>query len=968
MLVGGEAGIGKTALVRALAAEAAAHGAAVLIGGCYDLSVTPPYGPWRELLARLPSGDGLPPLPSALTDAGAPEPGGEAALFRQVHDLLAAVAATRPVVAVLEDLHWADPASLDLLRYLGPAPGRPSTAAGRHLPGRRTDPAPPPRPPAAGTRAGVASRAARSAAPGRGRATVAGQGQVPAARGGRARLVAYLERIAEGNPFYAQELLRSLEEERVLRPGEPRWTLGNLEQVRVPVLLRQVVEGRLARLGEAAREQLAVASVIGQRVPLAVWQTVGGLGEDEMLQTVERAVEARLLAADNDGAQVAFAHALVREVLYEGILPPRRRVWHRRVAEATADLPTPDPDAVAYHFAQAGDARAAAWLVRAGERALRAYAWLTARDRFAAAVALLEGDAARASERGWLLYRLGRLLRLSDPGQGVEYLEKAESIARSIGDPLLAAYALADRGLLLCILAQVERGVESLEAGVAALEALPADQARPDPAIGEWIADALPAMSVPNAAGDTPPATGALTARRGTLASWLGHTGRFAEARAMGEAYLAQAAGTDRPDALAVSGIGEAEFAVALAEAALGHPTAARAAWRRAQAAFRAIDHHFVVGLALGFELTEVVLPYYTTDVAARRALVAEARDAHASYVLDLARAGGAVVSLADVRLHDMDVLVVEGAWAEADRLTHAAFTAHPLHRLQPLVGLAVLARWRGDPAEAWGHLTAVLPRGLAAEPGSYPFRYATAVQRLAADLALDAGDLPAASAWLAAHDAWLAWSGAVRGQAEGRRLWARYHRVAGDPDRAREQGTEAVALATAPHQPLALLAAHRLLGEIGTENSHWEEAESHLCASLALADACAAPFERALTLLALADLRAAEGKIPEATRLLAEVRAVGEPLGAAPLLARADALAARLAARPAAVDAGPRLSAREVEVLRLVAAGRSNPEIAGALFVSPRTVTTHLTHIFAKLGVEGRAEAVALAVRRGLI
>ncbi len=90
--------------------------------------------------------------------------------------------------------------------------------------------------------------------------------------------------------------------------------------------------------------------------------------------------------------------------------------------------------------------------------------------------------------------------------------------------------------------------------------------------------------------------------------------------------------------------------------------------------------------------------------------------------------------------------------------------------------------------------------------------------------------------------------------------------------------------------------------------------------------------------------------------------------MGAAPLLARADALAARLAARPAPADAGPRLSAREAEVLRLVAAGRSNPEIAEALFVSPRTVTTHLTHIFAKLGVEGRAEAVALALRHGLI
>ena len=193
---------------------------------------------------------------------------------------------------------------------------------------------------------------------------------------------------------------------------------------------------------------------------------------------------------------------------------------------------------------------------------------------------------------------------------------------------------------------------------------------------------------------------------------------------------------------------------------------------------------------------------------------------------------------------------------------------------------------------------------------------------------------------------------------------------MAGDFDRAGEVAAEALILATEPHQPLALLAAHRLLGEIATETGQWEEAHSYLREALMLADACAAPFERALTLLALAELRTVEDNRTEATRLLTEARAIGQPLGAAPLLARAEALAAQLAARPAPVPvpAGPQLSPREVEVVRLVAAGRSNPEIAAALFISPRTVTTHLTHIFDKLDVEGRAEAVALAIRCGLI
>ena len=98
------------------------------------------------------------------------------------------------------------------------------------------------------------------------------------------------------------------------------------------------------------------------------------------------------------------------------------------------------------------------------------------------------------------------------------------------------------------------------------------------------------------------------------------------------------------------------------------------------------------------------------------------------------------------------------------------------------------------------------------------------------------------------------------------------------------------------------------------------------------------------------------------------EVRTIADPLGAAPLLTRADALAARLATSPVPAKSDSPLSAREIEVLRLVAAGRSNAEIAQDLFVSPRTVTTHLTHIFSKLGVESRAEAVALELRSGII
>jgi tetratricopeptide (TPR) repeat protein len=113
--------------------------------------------------------------------------------------------------------------------------------------------------------------------------------------------------------------------------------------------------------------------------------------------------------------------------------------------------------------------------------------------------------------------------------------------------------------------------------------------------------------------------------------------------------------------------------------------------------------------------------------------------------------------------------------------------------------------------------------------------------------------------------------------------------------EQARVHAERALAHATEPRQPLALLAAHRLLGELDTDAGRYDDAARHLGASLDLADACQAPYERALTLLAMAELKAATGEPETATTLLGEVRAIYEPLGAKPALARAEALTARI-------------------------------------------------------------------------
>src|SRR5206468_994849 len=128
------------------------------------------------------------------------------------------------------------------------------------------------------------------------------------------------------------------------------WRLGDLRAVSVPTLLRHVIEGRVGRLGEEAVRLLGVAAVIGQDVPLDLWAAVAEIDEETVLDTAERALDARLLAEASGGERVRFAHALIREALYEGIPAIRRRRVHRRAAEALAEGRDPDPDTVGYHF------------------------------------------------------------------------------------------------------------------------------------------------------------------------------------------------------------------------------------------------------------------------------------------------------------------------------------------------------------------------------------------------------------------------------------------------------------------------------------------------------------------------------------------------------------------------------------------------------------------------------------------
>src|SRR5262249_7633950 len=156
----------------------------------------------------------------------------------------------------------------------------------------------------------------------------------------------------------------------------------DLTDAGVPSLLRHVIDGRVARLGEQAQALLAIAAVIGQDVAFALWAAVAGVDDAAITDVAERAEEARLMTGTSSGASMSFGHALAREALYEGLPSVRRRRWHRTIGDLLAAGPVPDPDAVANHFQRAGDDRAVEWLFRAGLRAQHITSYPIAIARF----------------------------------------------------------------------------------------------------------------------------------------------------------------------------------------------------------------------------------------------------------------------------------------------------------------------------------------------------------------------------------------------------------------------------------------------------------------------------------------------------------------------------------------------------------------------------------------------------------
>lgn len=443
VVVGGEAGIGKTRLVAEFAAEVA-DGAVIVRGQCVDLdSDAPPYAPVIAALRGLSASVGTEGLRAAAGPGGAslgvllpelrvePEPfagGGAEQLFDAVATALENLARERPIVLVIEDLHWADPATVGLLRFVVRVLERArivvvltyrSDELGRAHPFR-------------GLLAELdrSRRAERLELQRLSRRQVR---QLGAALTGSPLAAADLEvvvRRTDGVPFFVEEILSG--------------DFGSVETL--PDTLRELLLTRYETLGESAQRILRLISAGGVRVEHELLAAVSDLSPDEIDEAAREAVQARVLVVDETA--YSFRHALVREAVHDELLPGERMRFHTRYARALDErqgAPGVDATSVSHHWMAAHDLRAAftssleamrqarqsfanAAAARMGERALELW------DRVPDAEDLAgRGRVELLAETAYALRDAGessRAIALIDEALGVSSADRPDEYAR----------------------------------------------------------------------------------------------------------------------------------------------------------------------------------------------------------------------------------------------------------------------------------------------------------------------------------------------------------------------------------------------------------------------------------------------------------------------------------------------------------------------------------------------------------
>ncbi|HKC50817.1 MAG TPA: AAA family ATPase [Myxococcota bacterium] len=464
VLLVGEPGIGKTRTAEEFLAAARASGARVLSGWCHEGEGAPAYWPWVQVLRTFAAEVGARGVPrasfeeiarlvpelagdpvSARDGRGSEGPEARFRFYAGVAAFLRAASQREPLVVFLDDLHWADSASLGLLtfvareiresRMLIVGTYRPEDAARGALTQTLADLARRPEHERIALEGLVRDEVAR---------LVARSGRVDP----EPALVDAICERTDGNPFFIRELLRMLEAEGRLTGSESR----NAWKSAIPPALNDVIARRLARLSVESRELLDAAAVIGRDFALDVLERTSGVTREAMpglLGEAERAREIRPHPTDPQSFRIV--HALIQEVVYEDLGAARRRALHRRVAEALESLVAerldPPLAELAHHWCLGASVADASRLANASMRAARAALSRLAYEAAAAlcqrALATLDGLHASAPDA-----RCDLLLLLVeaefDAGNGPGWrgaLKQATEIARSIGAPQRLAHA-----------------------------------------------------------------------------------------------------------------------------------------------------------------------------------------------------------------------------------------------------------------------------------------------------------------------------------------------------------------------------------------------------------------------------------------------------------------------------------------------------------------------------------------------
>lgn len=919
VLVAGEAGLGKSRLVADALEWARQHGMIVLEGACLPLGETVPYGPFVEMLG-------------ADVFLG-PEAIDRLRLFRVVADGLADRAGPASLVVVVEDLHWADASTCDLVVFCARVLGAERLVlVGTY----RREEVPPSGPLARllgelGAAPWVERIELTTFTPDETAELVA------AVRGDDApgELVDRVHIRSGGNPFFAEELL----------------AMGaSVDQL--PDTVRGAVLARLARLGPAARTVAGVVAVAGPRVHPDLVVAASGLDPVAVDEAVAGLVANGLVVADEKG--FGFRHSLAQEAVAANLGPGERAAVHRGVAELLsvrhelACSPAPGSAAAerAHHWEAAGTP------TRALAEAMRAVAETNARLAPAEALAHLE-----------------QVLRLCDrvphPTEIVD-TDRASLMERA-GDAAIAA-GRYERASELLRGARHELG----DGGEPHRLALVVAQLSVAERLGGRLEEANTLIDEAARIIPAEPPTPELAFVLARQAyDWIGTRHEVSGLVPLAHRAVAVAAAVDQPtdEAVALMALGWG-----LVYATGEDDEEGLAAYRRALELAR---RH-------GDLRTRAMIVFNNAHLYRSLDRLDDALAVALDAYRELARLGAPPEHLSIVAASAAGTLIAVGRLDDAERLLTGVDPSPGLgdwHRRCRLIEVCLLrGRLRQARAlfDGWVHdldvrplraQTAVVGVPLAAAEARWEDARARALEGLRASVT-DWAALPFPGYDLAV----LIGAQGLRAEADRREAGAA---DAGAPRAVEELDAGVHALHHAQRKVYGRprgtdAACNAAMAEADAARARGRDDPARWRAAVAAADATQQPWPRAYARLRLAcALLTSGGARAEATELLRGAHGLGATLGAYLLVRDIEAAATRFRvalAAEAATDPLARfgLTAREQEVLALVAAGLSNREIADALYISVKTASVHVTNILRKLGVTNRVQAAAIAHRSG--